>query len=863
MNTVRATMRLQIHKEFTLYDAYEHVDYYDALGISHLYLSPLFTARPGSMHGYDTLNYNEISEERGGEKALRKLVAKLRSRHMGIILDIVPNHMAVGPGNIWWDDVLKNGRTSQYADFFDIDWSTGNHTPENTVLLPFLDRPYGDALENGLIELIYNPEKKEFFISHYDHCFPVNQKLSTAPDVTETLNYYDNKTDSGKKRLHTLLEKQHYRLACWRCADETVNWRRFFNITELVALKVENQPVFQAVHDYAFLLYEQGLVDGFRVDHVDGLTQPGQYCNWLKREMDQHNNRRPIDALKGDILYIEKILARHENLPANWKTDGTTGYDFLDQVNLLLHYPDGEERLDNIWKDCCPLWKGYEKESISAKNEIVETLLLGSTNKIVALLYEYAGKDLYQRDYTKKDVRETLKSLLGHLHIYRTYASDDAENIRVKTEYKSQNTFLEQAIETATKYLPSRLPPLLSWIVTQISNPINAETKQIRQTFEHLSAPLTAKAIEDTLFYRYGRLLSRNDVGTEPKVFSSSVEEFHNTMKRREQETPMAMLATATHDHKRGEDSRARLAVISAESELWDRKINEWRQYNTKYKTNHAPDDVDELILYQTLVGVWPLEKITTMNTLEKRVSEWQIKAIREAKRHGTWADPDANYEKSCLNFLHGILEEKNFLSSFSSFFDKIAPIAAINSLTQIILKLTAPGVPDIYQGTEKWDFSLVDPDNRRPVDYEDRKSTLLIDENFEQTAQHWQDGNIKQFLIKTLLNIRKEHTNLFKKSSYVPIQNINQNEIKLISYLRKNEKQEILILAPVNSSVKTPDHMTLSCRNYLKNTIHFENLDKNKWISELWKNVSIDETGTLHIPDDTEYFPIDIFIPV
>ena len=873
MTTLRATLRLQIHKDFTLYDACEHIDYYKELGISHLYLSPLFEARPGSSHGYDTIDYSRISQERGGDAGLLQLSKAAHARGIGLILDIVPNHMAVGADNRWWQDVLTWGRSSRYAPFFDIDWSETRHRPGNTILLPFLDRPYGEALKDGLLILYYDAEKASFSIRHYEHSFPIcpehlslDTKNNCGPEelhnsTQNILDFYNIPSKEQRERLHTLLEKQCYRLAWWRVADETINWRRFFNITDLIALNIDKDFVFDAVHAYALTLYEHGVIDGFRVDHVDGLALPGHYCQHLRQEMQQRNAFRPSLSPEEPILFIEKILADGEKLPSAWQVTGTTGYDFLEEVSLLLHDDSGEDCLTALWAETAPDWSGYGAESQSARIEVAETLLSGATDNFIATLYCLTRQDITLRDFTERNVRLLITTLLSLLHIYRTYSADNLNQTGYLSPISGNQTiFLEHAYEQLTKKMPIRLSPLLNWIREKLAGKYNDH--EIVRSFEHLSAPLAAKAIEDTVFYRYGRLLSRNDVGTDPAHFSMSSAQFHQAMRARRKHYPDSMLATATHDHKRGEDARARLAVLSSCSSEWSEVVATWSTINAPLKGQYGPDKIDELILYQTLIGAWPLEQISPSVSFKERVSAWQIKAIREAKRHGSWADPDENYETDCLKFIEKVFQHEPFLIEFNLFFQKIAPAGALNGLTQTLLRFTVPGVPDTYQGTEWWDFSLVDPDNRKAVDYKARSKALLGKKPFWQAAKHWENGHIKQILIQKILEIRGLWPSLFAEGDYSSI-TVEANFAKsLVSFVRHTTTEKILILAPKHGFLLNPDSIDLNTLDFLQSGRKIIEKTEYTWKSILWENVCIRRSGEVTIPPSCRYFPVDILVP-
>ncbi len=852
MRPFSATARLQFHKGFTMDAATALVPYYASLGISHFYASPLLTSRPGSTHGYDIVDHNRIDPELGGEDALRRMVAALREHDMGLVLDIVPNHMGVGGAdNGWWLDVLEWGRAAEHADYFDIDWDPPDASLRGRMLAPFLGSPYGECLKNKELTLQFDPEDGRFFVGYYSHRFPINPRdypsillteggpleeparafgeLSTtnreamrreaeaaraalrSPDtaqaIAECLRSYDPAAEAGRERLHRLLERQNYRLSWWRAATDEINWRRFFDVNGLAGVRQEVPAVFDATHRTILQLYAEGLIDGVRIDHVDGLADPRGYCRKLRRQLDAAHTQRPT-ALQGERagLWIEKILAPQESLSTDWLTDGTTGYDFMNDVSALLHDPAGEAPLTALWTGMTGRPGAFEAEAIPAKRQILRESLSSELFSTAAALYRVARRDLSTRDYTLTAVRRALVEILVHFHVYRIYAGLTGLS---ETDKREMDWALAGARRTVRATDRELLELLGGWLSGEGIRQVPAGTRRQERLramvkFQQLSAPTAAKSVEDTTFYRYGRLISRNEVGSEPSQFALSPVAFHAAMRDRRKSFPLALLATGTHDHKRGEDTRARLAAISEVPDEWEAALTRWTRLNAPLKRDldgPAPDACDEIMLYQSLVGAWPLglapDDRAGMAELEERLAAWQEKALREAKRHTGWAQPNMEYETACRDFLHQVLDPdrvSRVLYDIAGFVERIATAGAVNSLSQALLRLTAPGVPDLYQGTEYWDFSLVDPDNRRPVDFAARQASLAELHSPADLLPRWKDGRVKQALIARALRFRAQSAGLFTSGSYTPIKVEGARADNVLAYARVHEGRAAIV---------------------------------------------------------------------
>ncbi|PHK96508.1 malto-oligosyltrehalose synthase [Pseudoroseomonas rhizosphaerae] len=808
----RATYRIQFHAEFTLDDAVAIVPYLSRLGVSHLYASPLLPAAPGSTHGYDITAHDAVNPALGGEPALRRLVAALRAEGMGLLLDIVPNHMGVdGPHNAWWQDVLAKGQESDYARFFDIDWNSDDPSLKGRMLAPFLGRPYGEALAEGELTLVKDGPTG-LSVAYFDNRFPIAPRDAEAIlDDPEGLAGHDPKSLTGAARLHALLERQNYRLAWWRTATDEINWRRFFDVTGLAGLRAEEPAVFDATHALILRLYAEGLIDGVRIDHVDGLADPGGYCRKLRRRMEAIAHRRPAEAPAGPpYILIEKILAPGEPLETRWKTDGTTGYDFMDQVSAVLHDPAGEAPLSALWRETSGSEADFHAEEIQARKQILRDNLAAELDGCARAFHHLARGHLRSRDFSFNAIRRVLAQLLVHFPVYRVYVRNGAPTAQ-------DVAVLRQAADAARASLRTTdhvvLSHLLYWLAEEPVRERSAgEARRAllvaRTRFQQLSSPTAAKSVEDTAFYRYGRLLSRNEVGSNPGQFALPPEGFHALMAARATDWPGALLATATHDHKRGEDVRMRLAVLSEIPDEWAAALRgflaESRELVQALPEGPAPSPGDAVMLLQMVVASWPLGLPVTdragVDAWVERLSGWLQKAMREAKRRSGWAMPDEAYEAATAGFLRGVLDvsaRPALATGLQGLAARIALPGALKSLAQTTLRMTCPGVPDLYQGAEFWDESLVDPDNRRPVDYAARRAALERGAEPLGLLADWSSGAVKQALIHRLLLARAEAPSLFTGGHYVPLRLEGRQADAMLAFLRQEAGEALLVAVP------------------------------------------------------------------
>ena len=911
---LRATLRLQFHKGFTLDDAVPLVPYFARLGISHVYASPLLRARAGSMHGYDVVDPTTVNPELGGEAALRRLVSALREQGMGLILDIVSNHMAVGGSdNPWWLDLLEWGRLSPYGEFFDIQWHSADPLMEGQLLLPFLGSDYGVALQDGTLPLRFDAQHGAFFVEHYEHHFPICpmtygellksdieplksladrfstlsyqtdahslaiplqdelRELATDPAVFQAIEHnlkaYDSLTREGFQCLHNLLERQSYRLASWRTAADDINWRRFFDINELGGLRVERPAVFEATHAKIFQLVAQGLVDGLRIDHIDGLADPRGYCRKLRRRVDSLVPDRHLP------IYVEKILGEGETLHRDWSVDGTTGYEFMNQVSLLQHDPQGEQALGKIWQRHSERPADFRAEAQLARQQILNGSLAGDFESVAQALLQVAREDLMTRDLTLGAIRRALQELIVHFPVYRTYISPLGRSAQ-------DEFFFQQAMDGARQTLGEADWPVLDCLARWLGGepwrkyPAGRARKRLKHAcvrFQQLTSPAAAKAVEDTAFYRSAVLLSRNDVGFSTERFSAPVEGFHAACEQRLAEFPDNLLATATHDHKRGEDARARLAVLSERSQWYVEQIGLWRALARPLRDDdQQPSAGDELILYQAMLGSWPLDLNAddqpALQAYAERLWQWQRKALREAKLQSSWSAPNDACEQAVETFIQRLLlsPQGNFLrTALGKAVHAIAVPGALNGLAQTLLRMTVPGVPDLYQGAEFWDFSLVDPDNRRPVDYTSRQQALQQVVNLPDLLANWRDGRIKQTLIAQTLNVRTEHAELFRRGTYQALEVVGSQAHRVLGFVREWEGKRAIVIVPIRCAalLENSAEPQVNAPLWGDTRIHvpFATADEN--LKGLFSSITVTKNRELMISAALGDFPVNLFI--
>ncbi|MEG5841558.1 malto-oligosyltrehalose synthase [Enterobacter mori] len=782
-----ATYRIQFRNGMTFDRVVALIPYFRDLGISHLYASPVFTATTDSTHGYDVTDPNEIDPAIGGRDGFNRMAAALRQAGMGLILDIVPNHMSTSLENRWWRDVIEHGKQSRYARYFDIDWS-------RPLTLPFLGDTFEAELEKGAIRLHRDSVTNKAALVYYDTAYPLNPG-----------------TWDENKSIAELHEAQSWRLMSWREAPKQLSWRRFFEITGLVGVRVEDEQVFHDTHRLILELVHDGTVDGLRIDHIDGLADPLGYLQRLRQAT-------------GPDCYItvEKILAKGEQLPAEWPVSGTTGYEFIASLAEVLVDDASLERLENVHNETLGVTVDRQNALRDAKGLMTDRNFEGEFTTLLNL-----ARDLAQHNGVEiqtDDIHHALRELLIAFPVYRTYGT--AEGLT-----PSDVTLLSRVVASV-----NASEPALSLIVRILTADLPERDRDsatlFRTRFQQLTGPLMAKSVEDTLFFRHNLELALNEVGADPTPRAFSLSRFHQEMRIRLARQPDALLGTSTHDTKRGEDARARLYTLTEAPEQWGENLARWRQMNQTHvrflNDGTAPNAADTWMIYQALAGVWPAtlspDDRDGLQTLEARFLGFIEKALREAKQRTDWIDSNESYENVVMDYVRHLLSPDNtlFLHDFSETLQPFVRAGLMNSLSQTVIKLTAPGVPDIYQGSEALNFSLVDPDNRREPDFaalvqnlSTANSTVFNDE------QCWRDGRVKQYVTATLLRLRPHYPALFRYGDWLPLKVTGEREEHLIAYARVKDDEALIVAVPrlvftvtgneklwVNTSVDIPEEL-------------------------------------------------------
>jgi (1->4)-alpha-D-glucan 1-alpha-D-glucosylmutase len=888
-----ATYRLQFNRQFTLRDAAALVDYLFDLGISDCYASPLLAARPGSLHGYDVIDPRKLNPDLGTEEDFADFTQHLQERDMGLIVDVVPNHMCIAWSlNRWWNDVLENGPSSPHAGFFDIDWHPPKADLANKVLLPILGDQYGRVLENQEIKLAYR--RGAFFVQYYETRLPVAPRtyarildvvlakvkatlsdghphrlelesiifaLSHLPPRTETdaekvrerrrekeivkRRLADLVSASGEVRqalqetltefngfrgvpqsfdqLEALLADQAYRLCHWRVAADEINYRRFFDINELAAIRIEEPAVFTAVHELIFRWMSEGRVTGLRIDHVDGLLEPATYLRMLQREHRRAlaRERAPLRVARprrtgvseppsGDgmacYVVVEKILGHDENLHDEWPVHGTTGYDFMNLLNGIFIEPAHEQAFRKLYKRFTGYPHNFSSQSYNSKKLILRVAMSSELHVLARRLDRISEQHRYTRDFTLNSLQYALGEVIACFPVYRSYVHRDQTEVTAE-----DRQHITAAIRAAKRRNPSISASIFDFIgsvlllkdTDGLDGALRDERLEFVLRFQQLTGPVTAKGVEDTAFYRTYPLASLNEVGGDPGCFGVTVEQFHRQNEKRLARWPHSFSATSTHDTKRSEDVRARINALSEIPVRWYRAIRRWQAMNADKKISvegdKAPHPNEEYLLYQTLVGAWPFGSMSpeAQTQFVRRIQEYMIKAIKEAKARSSWISPNEEYEQAVKDFIEAILRPdpgNQFLVDFLKFHALIARAGLYNSLSQTLLKITAPGVPDFYQGTEVWDFSLVDPDNRRPVDYAHRRkllAALCAEETRDlpglvtRLVENPEDGRLKLYLTSRALRFRRERRDLFDTACYRPLKVKGAQRENVIAFAR------------------------------------------------------------------------------
>jgi (1->4)-alpha-D-glucan 1-alpha-D-glucosylmutase len=853
----RATYRLQFHKDFGFAAAAALAPYLAKLGISHVYASPYLKARPGSTHGYDIVDHRQLNPELGGEAAFREMVAAFREHGIGQILDFVPNHMGVGGAdNHWWQDVLEWGRDSEYAGWFDIDWDPESRFLRGKVLVPFLGEQYGAVLEAGQLTLRFHAETGDFAVWAYDthklqicplhyarvlgDAHPRLEQLADAfsglpdwhprvarraKDLQAELAALVRRSDDVRRAvdaavarlngapgqlatwraLDALIQDQHWRAAHFLVAADDINYRRFFNINELAGLRMELPELFDHAHELVFDLLRDGTLDGLRIDHVDGLLDPKGYLSRLRDRAP-----RPF------YLVVEKILARHEVPRDDWPVEGTTGYEFANLVLGLLVDPAGEAAFTRIYVEFAGTDADFDDVVRHCKIRIMRNEMASELNVLARDAARVARQNPRTADFTRNILQRALQQIIACFPVYRTYVDGDAAP--TEADRRDLDWAVTQARRDQTDVDPSVFDFLFRLLSTDlVARPRGGFSRhsvvRLAMRVQQYSGPVMAKGLEDTAFYRYNRFVALNEVGGHPNHFGVSPAAFHRANSQRAASSPHAMLGTSTHDTKRGEDVRARLAVLSEMPDEWQRQLTIWhrvlRARLGDLEGAAPPDRNDEYLFYQLLLGVWPAELTDldpdAVRALTGRLAAAMLKSVREAKQHSTWASPDSAYEDAVLGLVRAALDISRpnaFLDAFLPFQQQVARLGVRNSLVQTALKLTLPGMPDIYQGSELWDLSLVDPDNRRAVDYQ-RRDRLLTEVTaadgygqIKDMMRNWRDGRVKLALTARLLAERRAHPALFADGGYEPLAAVGRKADMVCAFARADADATLAVIA-------------------------------------------------------------------
>jgi (1->4)-alpha-D-glucan 1-alpha-D-glucosylmutase len=795
MRIPASTYRLQLNTDFGFREAKALVPYLDALGISDLYLSPILAAREGSAHGYDVTDPTRLNPALGSREDFDRLVEAADEHEMGILLDIVPNHMAATAENPWWRDVLAHGEKSDYAGFFDIEWRPPFPGTRGQLLLPVLGANYNEVLERG--ELSVQRHDDDYVLCYYDNVFPL------APSTCRDIEDSDlARLNDDPAELDELLSAQSYQLRYWKTQRYELNYRRFFNITDLAAVRVEEPRVCHAMHAFLGELWEARKFTGLRIDHVDGLRDPEAYLEWLRRTFRGTRDTKPY-------VLVEKILAPLEELPDDWPVAGTTGYEYLNKLNGVFVDPDGHRKLDEIYAEFTGRAEPFRTVVYQKKRYVADWLFQAELELMTRSLAELSAKMRQARDLTAQQLGDALAEVSSCLRVYRTYTTEASVS-------QPDRERIEQAVELAREFNPEVDDACYSFVeqvlLLDVPNEVLDEAVEFVKSWQQFTPPLMAKGLEDTSLYVYHHLISLNTVGGEPDEGDVSLSEFHQFNARRATTWPGTMNSTSTHDSKRGEDVRNRIDVLSEMPAAFADRLEKWAEWNAPKKMNpqvaEPPGRNEEMLLYQTLLGSWPLEE-AALEDYPGRLREYLIKSAREAKEKTSWHNTDEGHEFALARFAERMLEnttENAFLQDFVEFQEEIAFFGAMNSLSQVVLKVASPGVPDFYQGSEFWNLTLVDPDNRRPVDYDARRGALdemkaVPDDQLGTYASsllaQWKDARVKQFVTWRALMFRRSQPALFAHGDYRPLYGHQKARPYLCAFTRRHEHRHLIAVAP------------------------------------------------------------------
>ncbi|MBW4542367.1 MAG: malto-oligosyltrehalose synthase [Myxacorys chilensis ATA2-1-KO14] len=928
MRIPTATYRIQFNSNFRFDQANQIVNYLAQLGVSDLYASPIFKATTGSTHGYDVVDPTQLNPELGTRESFDALVKDLQQHEMGWLQDIVPNHMAYSSENQWLMDLLENGVNSDYVAYFDVAWNSPFESSDEAILVPLLGNFYGQSLENGEIQLKY--DQNGLSVNYYSLSIPLNLESygtflthnlgklakalgrrepnfikllgilylvkNVASDITgkqrqdqvefvkgllwelysdnaevrsfvdENIQAFNGETSNSESfnLLDNLLSQQFFRLAYWKVGAEEINYRRFFTVNELISVKVDETKVFNHTHDLIAQLVKDGAVTGLRIDHIDGLYDPTQYLHSLREKV-------------GDTyVTVEKILQPGEDLPSVWDTQGTSGYDYLNYVNSVFCKTKNQEQFDEIYQNLIGFQADFEKVVSDKKGLIIDKNLAGDIDNLAFLLKKISGRYRYGNDFTINGLKRAIAEVLTRFSIYRTYTT--AEGV-----LDSDRPYIQDVIQNAKEQaslLNNELNFIEKLLLLDYDSSLTQTEKEQWLYFvmrvQQYTGPLMAKGVEDTAFYVYNRLISLNEVGGDPDRFGIAIAEFHGYNQYRQAHWSNAMSATSSHDTKRGEDVRARINVLSEIPDEWQQQLRTWLELNRKHKTKVKnvlfPDRNDEYALYQTLIGAFPfLEQ--EQESFTQRAKDYLLKAIREAKVYTAWLRPNAAYEDACMRFVDAVLEpseENPFLQSLLPFQKKVAFYGIFNSLSQALLKITSPGIPDFYQGCELWDLSLVDPDNRRPVDFEQRQAFLDdiqqriqsdISSLVTELLETKEDGRIKLFLTVQALKARTKYLSVFQKGSYQPLEVEGALHDHVIAFARSEGSTTLITVVPrFLTAIVQPGEHPLGTQVWSDTKVKLPARSSSGWQDAITGQI-IQHDEALPVGDVLSQFPVALLV--
>ena len=882
--TPTATYRLQLSHEFNFSQLEKIIPYLEKLGISTLYFAPVFTAREGSTHGYDVTDPQQLNPSIGEEEQWKKIHQLLQEKGMGCIQDIVPNHMAYGSRNRWLMDVLEKGPFSPYFDYFDL-WN--DIRGQEPFMTPFLGDSLESCLQKGEIKILLQEDR--CFVAYYDNLYPLSlpayssllesagtpetekayslakvlqdkhdpatvQDLMTAlKQASSSMGSLLDKINKDPEKLNKILDSQYYRLCWWKETERKINYRRFFTVNDLICLNIQLPEVFNDYHSYIKELVAKGYIQGLRVDHIDGLYDPARYLHDLRK-------------LVGPDVYllVEKILEQEESINHNWPIEGTTGYDFLSQLNALFVYPAASSSFTELYKNF-KTEKEWEEMVWDNKKLILLERMRGELHNLLQLYYQLG---FHSQNLKEEQIEEALSCLLLSFPVYRTYISSFPVS-------ETDRQVLEETFAKAGKKVSETARPALQHLKELFSSEENGQNDQERlqwiRRIQQISGPLEAKGLEDTTFYLYNRLSSLNEVGGQPQHFGLDSSSFHRKMKERQEKFPHTLNSTATHDTKRGEDARQRLNALSEMADYWQKTVLEWKKQNEQKKgaanDRAAPEPNDEYFIYQSLLAFYPADGKHDQEFLE-RMDQYVEKALREGKRNSTWSSPNSPYEEGCRQFIRTLLKDTSFMDTFLPLVGMVARTGLYKSLSQLMIKIFAPGIPDIYQGTELPDLSMVDPDNRRKVNYEQREQFLrqLLEAGekeekalLKKEMKELTDAKIKLFLTHKFLVFRKEHPVLFSQGNYIPVQVEGKHNDKLLAFIRNHQNEFCLVVAPLYPSLVAGGMTYFPTKADWEDTalvLDMKDLPEN-WTNGLSGEPHRLNSGKLAVGDVLEQFPL------